>query len=525
MICEKARIDYSLKVTEMIEPAPSATDPRSGLPHASSSSTANSSLASLPNAAHPSVGNPHSRFLSIRWTLPVLLIVPLVCGVGLTGFLAFRNGQRAVSDLAQQLQHSTKGNVESQLTSYLHRPQQLNQINGEALQSGLIDAQNLDALGTYLWQQMQTFDVPYLSWTAANGNFVGAGIYRDAALIELLANQTNPGILYSYNTNAQGERTTLYQQDGGNGSVVYNPRAEVSYQAAEQSGQAIWSRDEWDDAPEILVISTSQPVYTDTGTLMGVLNVDLKLGAISDYLNQLQLPSSARIFIVDSDGLLVANSGDAQPYMIMNSRAVPISPENSSDPLIQATARFLKEKTDIGLLSSNQVHHFTAEGERQYVSAFPWQDRAGLNWWVVTVVPRSELMHHVDKTVQHTLLVGGSITAGAALLGVLLSLWIVRPIRRLNEAASEMKQERYQHGGLSDIAERPDELGLLAELFEDMAFVITSRQQSLADQVADLQAEMSEASSVTLSTDLNAFTKVLQHSKDVRRTIQRQQQP
>lgn len=509
----------------MIEPAPSATDHRSHPSRISSSSAADPSLASLANEAQPSVWHTRNRFLSIRWTLPVLVIVPLVCGVGLTGFLAFRNGQRAVSDLAQQLQRSTKSNVESQLTSYLQIPQQLNQINGEVFQSGLIEAQDLDALGTYLWQQMQTFDVPYISWTAANGNFVGAGMYRDAALIELLSNQTDPGVLYSYNTNVQGERTTLYQQDGGNGSAVYNPRAEVSYQAAEQSGRAIWSRDEWDDASEILVISTSQPVYTDTGTLMGVLNVDLKLGAISDYLNQLQLPSSARIFIVDSDGLLVANSGDAQPYTLMNGRAVPISPENSSDPLIQATARFLNEETDIGLLSSNQVHRFTANGERQYVSAFPWQDRAGLNWWVVTVVPRSELTYHVDKTVQHTLLVGGSITAGATLLGILLSLWIVRPIRRLNEAASEIKQERYQRGELSDIAERPDELGLLAELFEDMALVITSRQQSLADQVADLQAEINEASTVKPHTDLNAFTKVLQHSKDVRRTIQRQQQP
>lgn len=506
----------------MIEPAPSATDQRSRSSHVPGLSKADPFLASPPNEMKHSVWNTRNRFLSIRWTLPVLVLVPLVCGVSLTGFVAFRNGQRAVNDLAQQLQLSTKSNVESQLTAYLQLPQHLNQINAKAFQSELIDAQDLDALGTYLWQQMRTFDVPYISWTAANGNYVGAGMYRDAALIEILSDQTDPNVLYSYNTNTQGERTTLYQQDGDDGAVVYNPRAEVSYRAAEQAGRPIWSRDEWDDAPEILVISTSQPVYTRTGALMGVLNVDLKLGAISDYLNHLQLPASARIFIVDGDGLLVANSGDAQPYSLMNNRAVPILPQESSDPLIQATARFLDEETDIGLLSSNQVHRFVAEGELQYVSVFPWQDQAGLSWWVVTVMPRSELMHHVDKTVQHALLIGGSVTAGATLLGILLSFWIVRPIRRLNEAASEIKQERYQQGELQDIAKRPDELGLLAELFEDMALVITNRQQSLANQVADLQAEINEASSVQTYTDLNVFTTVLQRSKDVRRTIQHQ---
>ncbi|MGP1382869.1 MAG: cache domain-containing protein [Thainema sp.] len=507
----------------MIQPASSATDDQSRSAYVSGLSEPDLSSTSLPNGKQSSAGDTRNRLLSIGWTLPVLVIVPLVFGIGLTGFLAFRNGQRAVSDLAQQLQRSTKSNIESRLTNYLQLPQQLNQINGEALQSELIDAQDLDALGTYFWQQMQAFDVPYLSWTSANGDFVGSGMYRDAALIEIVDSENNPGNLYSYNTSATGERTTLYQANGEGGTAAYDPKAEVSYRAAEQSRRAIWSRDEWDDAPEILVISASQPVYTNAGGLMGVLSVELKLGAISEYLNDLQLPASTRIFIVDNDGLLVANSGSAQSYNLMNGRAVPISPENSADPVIQATARFLNEETDVGLLSSNRVHRFIVEGKQHYVSAFPWQDRAGLNWWVVTVVPRSELMHHVDKTVQHTLLVGGSITAGATLLGILLSLWIVRPIRRLNEAASEIKQDRYQRGELNDIAQRPDELGLLAELFEDMALVVTSRQQSLADQVADLQAEIHEADSIK-HTDLDELTEVLQRSQTVRRTIQRQQQ-
>lgn len=481
-----------------------------------------------PTVADPSnlaTAHPPSRrqVLSIRWTLPALVIVPLVCGISLTGYLAFRNGQTAVIDLARQLQGSIKNNVIAQLTGYLQEPLRLNQLNGTALQSEVIDDQDLDALGTYFWQQISTFNIPYMSWTRANGDFVGAGMYREAKLIEILSNQEDPGILYSYNTNATGDRTTLYQADGSSGTVTYDPKAEVSYRAAEQSGRAIWSRDEWDDAPEVLVISASQPVYSKAGGLMGVLNIDLKLSAISEHLNNLQLPDSARIFIMDNDGLLVANSGNAQPYNLMNGRAVPIPPENSADPLIQATAQFLDEETDIGQLSSNRVHRFMAGGKMQYVTAFPWRDQAGLNWWVVTVVPRAELMQHIDKTVQHTLLVGSIITAGATLLGILLSLWIVRPIRRLNEAAAEIQQERYQRGELRDIAKRPDELGTLAALFEDMALVITSRQQSLAEQVADLQAEINDTGSVQYHPDFNEFTQVLQRSKDVRRTIEQNQ--
>ncbi len=62
--------------------------------------------------------------------LQIVLVVPFVLqifgAVGLVGYLSFKNGQRAVNDLAEQLMDRTSDVVDEHLKSYLSIPQTLN---------------------------------------------------------------------------------------------------------------------------------------------------------------------------------------------------------------------------------------------------------------------------------------------------------------------------------------------------------------------------------------------------------------
>jgi hypothetical protein len=107
---------------------------------------------------HPSKGK--------AFPLQIILVVPFIIqifgAVSLVGYLSFKNGQRAVNNLAEQLIDRTSEVVDEHLKSYLSVPQTLNQINADAIRRGILDVQDRQTLGKYFWDQMQTYDLTYI---------------------------------------------------------------------------------------------------------------------------------------------------------------------------------------------------------------------------------------------------------------------------------------------------------------------------------------------------------------------------
>ncbi len=86
--------------------------------------------------------------------LKTVLIVPFVlqiCGaVALIGYLSFKNGQLAVENLANQLEAEISNRAEQHLDSYLKTPRQINQINVNAIELGLLSLTDLGVIGVDL---------------------------------------------------------------------------------------------------------------------------------------------------------------------------------------------------------------------------------------------------------------------------------------------------------------------------------------------------------------------------------------
>ncbi|MEL7224916.1 MAG: hypothetical protein AAGL17_08615 [Cyanobacteria bacterium J06576_12] len=59
------------------------------------------------------------RMVTIRWTLPLCVIAPLVSGIALTSWLAFRSGQQAVEELVDKVSLEVTATIDKQVRSYL----------------------------------------------------------------------------------------------------------------------------------------------------------------------------------------------------------------------------------------------------------------------------------------------------------------------------------------------------------------------------------------------------------------------
>ncbi len=414
----------------------------------------------------PSVANLDSKYarkLPLRFILVVPFVLQIFAAVGLTGYLSLRNGQKAINDLATQLQTEISSRIDQHLDTYLAAPHEINQINADAFKLGLLNLRDFQSIEHYFWKQIQVFDVSYIALVLPTGEFAGAGYYRDLshANIDEISLNTK-GKDYSYATDSQGNRTKVTHIED------YAPLAEDSYQAPARSGKPVWSKVyQWDDSPDIISVSAGYPLYNKTKNLIGVLYIDLRLSQISDFLRQLKISPSGKTFMIEPNGLLVGSSSSEHPFTIVNGKAQRLKAADSTDPLIRATARQLTEQ--FGNLSDIKASHplsFHLNSQRQFVQVTPWKDKYGLDWLIVVAVPESDFMAQINANTRTTIWLCLGALGLATGLGIFTSRWITQPILRLSLASKAIAS-----GNLDQKVEVKGvkELGVLAKSFNQMA--------------------------------------------------------
>ncbi len=220
----------------------------------------------------------------LRAVLIVPFVVQVIVVVGLVGYLSFRNGQKAVNDMANQLRTEMMNRVEDYISAYLKVPHQVNQMNAAAIRRGTLDVQDVPAIEHHFWQQIQIFDtVNYLSFGNILGEFIGIENMGAGQLhVEVKDIDVTGEDLHTYEMDDQGERTA--QRLG----VVegYDARVRPWYQAAVQAGEPTWSEVYQFSSREVvrLGITAVQLVYDEAGQFIGVVADDIVLSQINDFL-------------------------------------------------------------------------------------------------------------------------------------------------------------------------------------------------------------------------------------------------
>ncbi|MEN9518884.1 MAG: hypothetical protein RLZZ381_1472 [Cyanobacteriota bacterium] len=452
--------------------------------------------------------------LSLRLVLVLPFVVQIVGAVGLVGYLSFKNGQQAVNELANHLMDKSNNLVSQRLNNYLETPQKINQLNLDAIKLGLLDLKDFKKAGHYFWKQVQTYpNLSFIQYALITGEFAAAGNYipGEGTTIDELSARTNWQD-YVYATDERGNRTKVVVVD-----KEFDPRKEAWYKDAVQKGKPVWSSVynwEGDNLAQYIAINATRPIYDDRHQLVGVTGIDLLLSGISDFLQQLKISSTAKTFIIERDGLLIASSSTEEPFTLVDGVAKRLSATNSSDSQIQATAKYLQQKFgNFQAIQQEQKLEFEIDGENQFVQITPWQDEYGLDWLVVTTIPESDFMAQIDANTRTTIILCGLALFVAIGLGLITSRWITQPILRLGKASSAIAQGNLdQQVKIKGIIE----LGVLSQSFNEMAQQLQASFASLAatNQELDRTNEKLEQANQELEIRVECRTAELQQAKN-----------
>lgn len=395
--------------------------------------------------------------LSLQSVLIIPFLLQIFAAVGLTGYFSLRNGQKAVQNLATQLQVEVSNRVSQHLEAYLATPPQLNEINVGAAEMGLLNLQNFEQTGRYFWQQMQVFDVGYIAFGDTTGNYISVERYEDETFYiadnylntdvpDAIAFKNEDGntLLNLYEADENGNRSDRLDESDGEEEYVLDHRQEAWYTEAVEAGEPIWSSVyQWDSEPEVLSIAASYPIYDDQDTLTGVIGVDHILSQIDDFLIDIEMSPAARIFIVEQDGKIVASSSREKSYVLTEGVANRVLSTESSDPLIRTASTYLQAKFgEIANINTKQQISFDLEGEKQFLQVTPWQDELGISWLVMVAVPESDFMAQIYRNTRITIGLCVISAAIAGVLGILTARWVTKPILRLKEASRNITTEQ-----------------------------------------------------------------------------------
>ena len=439
-----------------------------------------------------SLKNNHQKTQKQGISLRLLLVAPFViqifAAVGITGYLALRNGQQSVSNLASQLTNKASHLVNQHLDSYLNIPPKINQINIDAIDIGLLNLQDFQRSGRYFWKQMQSYKVSAIGYALTNGDFIGANYVKEGSeiIIEEVSDLTNRKD-HIYSADLEGNRLKVINIED------YSPLMEPWYYETIQANKPVWTKVyAWNIKQGIFAVSVNQPIYGKKKEIIGVIGTDLLLSSISIFLSEIELSPSAKIFVIERDGLLIASSNRENMFTVVNDKSDRLNILQSQDPLVRATAKHLQQKfgnfqvIQTGFQSSD----FDYQGDHQFLQVTPWRDRYGLDWLVVVVVPESDFMAQINANTRITILLCITALAIAILVGLITSQWLVKPIQGLSQAAAAIAdgelETRVNIQGVN-------ELEILSTSFNQMAAKLQESFEDLEVKVADRTIELQKS--------------------------------
>ncbi len=381
--------------------------------------------------------------LPLRFSAPLLLGLPVVTVVAVLLTITLVQGRRAASHQARDQLLEIHDRINDRLGELLRTPARVNRVNADLIGGGRLGLGDLRAWRDYLFEQAQAFDM-------LSGIMFG-GV--DGRVVWMFRYPDKPGYEFGIRDEQTGEEVFEYRVVDGQtsrepvGRYSYDPRRRPWYREAAAAGKPHWTEYAWvnEDGSEITWgLALAEPCYDAAGQLVGVLDSELSLHDISQFLASLEIGRTGLVFLLDRNGSLVANSVGAAVENDQLERIPAVSSENRA---IGTAAERVAGATPSATSVDGPYHDMlSVDGRRQLMVVSALDRDTGLDWRIVTVVPEEDFLAEVHAGWRKSLLVGLVAVLATLVLGVALAVASVRPILALVEHArriggGDLKQE------------------------------------------------------------------------------------
>lgn len=413
------------------------------------------------------------------------MIVPFVAlvvlTVSLTGYVGFKNGQKAADGSARQIRREISARIQDHLRNFLAIPRQINRLNQASLEQGWLDPADEKKLQAYFLEEIKEHDtITSVYFGNLNGGIVGSG-------------REGPGGAYyvyaTENLKAGAFTKYLLAPSGAIGEQVANvpnfdARTRPWYMGAAEKGKFGWNNIYILFTGQDMAISASAPVYDARGNLLGVVSVDIFLSQIEDFLKSLHVSANGQSFIMEKSGLLVAASTGEKPFVEKDGKLERLDVRESQSPVVKSAAEFLRGRFGENYAIENEQHlEFFIEDERYFLTASAARDEYGIDWVTVVVIPEADFTAEIEATNRSTLYIMALALMISGLISAFISQKIANRVSALNESIHALARGETATSESSN--SRIQEIDELAVSFAEMELHLRQALENLGAEVKE----------------------------------------
>lgn len=441
-----------------------------------------------------------------RWPLRSLIVLPFLAQIlaitGLVGYISYRNGQRTVDELAEQLTHEISGRIDENLQGYLAPVQQIDRLNALLIEGQRLPVDDLTPWEKLLWRQVQTnTDINFIKITNPLGQQRTGERFETGELrINVIDTWTNSDF-HSYSTDDQGDRISLATR-----FPTEDTREGGWYKDGVAAGQSVWSSVFISYLEDTLLVASSTPVYDlQTKDLKAVLNTAVRLNSVGHFLEELSIGKSGQAFLIErrqgGKGNLLASSTGEIPFVGQGDDRTLFPAIQSRDPITRsAMAALLESYPQLESITEPTFIKFHTLGEWRYFQVHPLTMEPQLDWLIAVVVPQADFTAQIQRNARDTILLSLGALGLASLGGLLMARWITAPLERLAQASREIATGQWENTAELTQKLSADQGGIqaaevahLAQNFQAMATQLKGLFSTLEQRVADRTHELHQA--------------------------------
>ena len=322
--------------------------------------------------------------IKVNKTLPLqlVLVVPFVLqifgAVGLVGYLSFKNGQKAINDVAIQLRQEMSDRINLQVLNYLEKPYYVGQTIVAAAQENQLALTDVTKLERTFWGLVSQDMVEYMQLAMADGTSIVVEESVNGDIIAGVGQKADLPQRKIYQLNNQGQRTTLIETQ-----AKFDPRIRPWYKTAQEAGKPTWTSHPFlGKLNKTPTIAISLPIYNSDGTLLAVANSILRINKIHNFLSQLKVGKTGQTFIIDRSGNLIASSTIKDPYIInLKKQDLQQIPAVKSESFIisATTQAIIDHFGTFQAISQERQLDFMLANQRQFVQVSSIRDERGID--------------------------------------------------------------------------------------------------------------------------------------------------
>ena len=144
--------------------------------------------------------------IPLTYILVIPFLLQLLIVVGLIGWLSFRNGQKAINDLASKLREEVGARINEKVDRYLQTPHRINQLTAHAVKKDNMSIFPVRGESLFLLQMNLFKSVQWIyCGSPQKGEFMGVTrLEKNDTLWLAFSNESTDFLRYEYALDSQG---------------------------------------------------------------------------------------------------------------------------------------------------------------------------------------------------------------------------------------------------------------------------------------------------------------------------------